>query len=311
MAGPRRLLPLNALRAFEAAARHLSFTRAAEELSVTPGAISQHVRQLEDHAGSPLFRRDGRGLELTDTGRAALPLLREGFERLIDASALLREPPKRKQLSVSVAPSFAAKWLMPRMDGFHAAHPDVEVWISADMEIADLAEGPVDVAIRYGRGQYPNVLAERLLAEVVLPVCSPKLVEGRNPIRRPEDLERHTLLHDQSLDKDPSCPDWAMWLKARGVESLDPRKGPRFNQSAMVIEAAVMGRGVGLAKRSLAQTDIEAGRLVAPFADGSTTVDFAYWVVLPRNRPLSIGAELFVAWLKREAVDYENSMGRL
>lgn len=311
MATPRRLLPLNALRAFEAAARHLSFTRAAEELSVTPGAISQHVRQLEDHAGAPLFRRDGRGLELTETGRAALPLLREGFERLIDASALLREPPRRKQLSVSVAPSFAAKWLMPRMDSFHAAHPDVEVWISADMEIADLTEGPVDVAIRYGRGQYPNVLAERLLSEVVLPVCSPKLVDGRNPIRRPEDLERHTLLHDQSPEKDPSCPDWAMWLKARGVDSIDPRKGPRFNQSAMVIEAAAMGRGVGLAKRSLAQADIEAGRLVAPFADGSTAIDFAYYVVLPRNRPLSTGAELFVGWLKREAVDYENSMGQL
>jgi len=311
MAGPRRLLPLNALRAFEAAARHLSFTKAAEELHVTPGAISQHVRQLEDHAGGALFRRDGRGLELTETGRAALPLLREGFERLLDASALLREPPRKRQLSVSVAPSFAGKWLMPRMERFHTEHPDVEVWISADMEIADLSEGAVDVAIRYGRGQYPDVIAERLLQETVLPVCSPALLEGKNPIRSPKDLAQHTLLHDLSIDQDPSCPDWAMWLKARGVSSVDPRRGPRFNQSALVIEAAVMGQGVGLAKRSLAQADLEKRRLVAPFADGSTTVDFAYHVVLPRNRPPSAGAQLFVEWLKREAVAYENNMDQL
>ena len=311
MAGPRRLLPLNALRAFEAAARHLSFTKAAEELHVTPGAISQHVRQLEDHAGGALFRRDGRGLELTETGRAALPLLREGFERLLDASALLREPPRKRQLSVSLAPSFAGKWLMPRMERFHTEHPDVEVWISADMEIADLSEGAVDVAIRYGRGQYPDVIAERLLQETVLPVCSPALLEGKNPIRSPKDLAQHTLLHDLSIDQDPSCPDWAMWLKARGVSSVDPRRGPRFNQSALVIEAAVMGQGVGLAKRSLAQADLEKRRLVAPFADGSTTVDFAYHVVLPRNRPPSAGAQLFVEWLKREAVAYENNMDQL
>ncbi|MBS0295553.1 MAG: transcriptional regulator GcvA [Proteobacteria bacterium] len=311
MAGPRRLLPLNALRAFEAAARHLSFTKAADELHVTPGAISQHVRQLEDHAGGALFRRDGRGLELTETGRAALPLLREGFERLLDASALLREPPRRRQLSVSVAPSFAGKWLMPRMERFHAEHPDVEVWISADMEIVDLSEGAVDVAIRYGRGQYPDVIAERLLQETVLPVCSPALLEGKNPIRSPKDLAQHTLLHDLSIDQDPSCPDWAMWLKARGISSIDPRRGPRFNQSALVIEAAVMGQGVGLAKRSLAQADLEKRRLVAPFADGSTTVDFAYHVVLPRNRPPSAGAQLFVEWLKREAVAYENNMDQL
>jgi LysR family glycine cleavage system transcriptional activator len=311
MAGPRRLLPLNALRAFEAAARHLSFTRAAEELSVTPGAVSQHIRQLEDHAGGPLFRREGRGLELTDTGRAALPLLREGFERLLDASALLREPPRRRQLAVSVAPSFAAKWLMPRMDRFHELHPDVEVWISADMEIVDLSEGPVDVAVRYGPGDYPGLVAERLLTETVLPVCSPALLSGENPIRTPQDLARHVLLHDMSPDKDPSCPDWAMWLKARGAAGVDPRAGPRFNQSALVIEAAIRGRGVGLAKRTLAQADLEAGRLVAPFADGSTTIDFAYHVVLPRNRPASASTTLFVDWLKAEAVAHENSMDQL
>jgi LysR family glycine cleavage system transcriptional activator len=311
MAGQRRLLPLNALRAFEAAARHLSFTKAADELSVTPGAISQHVRQLEEHAGGALFRRDGRGLELTETGRAALPLLREGFERLLDASALLREPPRRRQLSVSVPPSFAAKWLMPRMDSFHAEQPDVEVWISADMTIVDMSEGAVDVAVRYGAGKWPGVSVERLLSETVLPVCSPALLEGKHPIRAPKDLAHHALLHDLSVDRDPSCPDWAMWLQARGVTGVDGRRGPGFNQSALVIEGAVMGRGVGLAKRTLAQADLEARRLVAPFADGSTAIDFAYHVVLPRNRPVSAGAHRFVEWLKREAVAYENNMDQL
>lgn len=310
MAGPRRLLPLNALRAFEAAARHLSFSRAAEELAVTPAAVSQQIRLLEEHAGGPLFRRQGRGLELTDTGRAAFPPVREGFERLLDASALLREPPKRRQLSVSVAPSFAAKWLMPRMDQFHAEHPDIEVWISADMEIADLSEGAVDVAVRYGRGNYPGLVSHRLLAETVLPVCSPTLLD-RNPIRTPGDLARHTLMHDLSMDADPSCPDWAMWLKARGADSIDGRRGPRFNQSALVIEAAVMGRGVGLAKRALAEADLRSGRLVAPFADGSTAIDFAYHVVLPRTRPSSVSTAIFVDWLQRQAIAHENSMGQL
>jgi LysR family glycine cleavage system transcriptional activator len=311
MSGPRRLLPLNALRAFEAAARHLSFSRAADELSVTPGAVSQHIRQLEDHAGAPLFRRNGRGLELSDTGRAALPLLREGFERLLDASALLREPPKRRQVAVSVAPSFAAKWLMPRLDRFHDAHPEVEVWIAADMEVADLNDGSVDVAVRYGPGEYPNVIHERLLGEAVLPVCSPELMNGPNPIRQPSDLARHVLLHDVSLDTDPSCPDWAMWFKARGVTGVDPRRGFRFNQSALVIEAAIMGRGVGLAKRTLAQRDLDAGRLVAPFADGGAEIGFAYHIVQPRNRRPTDSTAAFVAWIKREAADHENAMHQL
>jgi LysR family transcriptional regulator, glycine cleavage system transcriptional activator len=311
MAMPRRLLPLNALRAFEAAARHLSFSRAADELSVTPAAVSQQIRQLEELTGMTLFDRNGRGLDLTETARAALPQLSEGFQRLAEASNLLREPPRRRQVSVSVAPSFAAKWLVPRMDRFQEAHPEVEVWISADMELANLSEGAVDVAVRYGPGHYENLTAERLIAEAVLPVCSPRMVNGARPIRNPADLAGHVLLHDLSPDLDPSCPDWPMWLKARGVLGVDPRPGPRFSQSALVIEAAVMGRGVALAKRTLAQADLESGRLVAPFADGSTTIDFAYHVVTAPERPPSAGTQAFIGWLKREASDHENRLGQL
>lgn len=307
----RPLLPLNALRAFESAARTLNFSRAADELSVTPGAVSQQIRLLEDMVGGPLFLREAKGLQLTDLGRGAVPLLREGFERLMDASAMLREPPRRRQVSISVAPSFASKWLMPRMDDFHAAHPEIEVWISADMEPVVLGEGKADLAVRYGPGDYPGHVVERLMTETVLPVCAPGLLEGEKPIRKPVDLIGHTLLHDMSNDADPTRPDWPMWLKARRVKHADARRGSRFNQSDLLIEAAVAGRGVALAKRTLAQADLEAGRLVAPFADGSEAVGFAYHVVMPRDRPASTSALAFVAWLKKQAVHHDNSMGGL
>lgn len=307
----RPLLPLNALRAFESAARHLNFSRAAEELFVTPGAVSQQIRLLEEAVGGQLFLREARGLQLTELGRVAVPLLREGFDRLMDASALLREPPRRRQVSVSVAPSFAAKWLMPRMDDFHTAHPEIEVWISADMEPVDLHEGTVDLAIRYGPGGYGGHSTERLMIETVLPVCSPRLMKGRHPIATPADLVHHNLLHDVSPDLDPSRPDWAMWLKARQVCGADPRRGSRFNQSSLLIEAAVSGHGIALAKRTLAQADLAAGRLVAPFPDGSEAVGFAYHVIVPRDRPASPGAAAFVAWLKRQAVDHDNNMDQL
>jgi len=307
----RPLLPLNALRAFEAAARHLNFSRAADELAVTPGAVSQQIRLLEDIVGGPLFVREARGLQLTDLGRASVPLLREGFERLMDASSLLREPPRRKQVSISVAPSFASKWLMPRMDDFHAAHPEIEVWISADMEPADLSEGKVDLAVRYGPGDYPGHKVERLLTETVLPVCAPALMASDHPIRTPADLVRHPLLHDMSNDGDAGRPDWPMWLKARGVRHPDPRRGSRFSQSGLLIEAAMAGRGVALAKRTLAQADLASGRLVAPFADGSEAVGFAYFVVQPRDRPPSPSTVAFAAWLKKQAVDHDNTMGQL
>jgi len=307
----RPLLPLNALRAFESASRHLNFSRTADELSVTPGAVSQQIRLLEQIIGGPLFTREARGLQLTELGRAATPLLREGFERLMDASAILREPPLNRTVAISVAPSFASKWLMPRMDDFHAAHPDIEVWISADMEPVTVGKGKVDLAIRYGPGDYPGHAVERLLTETVIPVCSPSLMEAPHPIRTAEDLTRHTLLHDMSEDGDASRPDWAMWLKARHASHADARRGSRFDQSSLLIEAAAAGRGVALAKRTLAQADLATGRLVAPFPDGSQVLGFAYFVVLPRDRPVSPGTRAFVTWLKKQAIDYDNNLDQL
>lgn len=305
MATEDRLPALNALRAFEAAARHLSFTRAAEELNVTPGAISQQIRHLEEFAGAPLFRRTGRQVLLTDAGQAALPLLSNAFEMMSEAVHHMRAPARRDRLMVSAAPSFAAKWLAHRLEKFQQDNPEAEVWISPDMSLTDFNNSDIDLAIRYGTGVYEGLRSEKIMSESVLPVCSPDLLEGDTPLRLPQDLAQHVLLHDESPENDSSRPDWAHWLSARGVNDIQSNKGPRFTQSSLVVEAAAAGRGVALAKRAIAAGDLERGRLVAPFADGSSDIDWAYWVVWPKWRTPSKLARSFMKWLKDEAAAEE------
>ena len=302
---PDRFPPLNALRAFEAAARRLSFTKAAEELNVTPGAISQQIRQLEDFAGTPLFKRTGRSVLLTDAAQACLPMVHEAFEKIAEAGRQMRQPARRGRVMVACAPSFAAKWLAPKLDNFHQSHPGIEAWLSADMQLTDFNSADADIAIRYGTGDYEGLKSEKLLEETVLPVCSPQLLHGADAIRKPADLGAHTLIHDESPENDPSCPDWSSWLAARNITGVDATRGPRFNQAVLVIEAATNGRGVALAKRAIAQAELDAGRLVAPFADGSTAIDFSYWIVWPRGRHLSPDVRAFIAWVKNEAARSE------
>ncbi len=295
----RRLPPLNALRAFEAAARHLSLSKAAEELSVTPAAISHQIRTLEDHLGVALFRRDGRALLLTDAGQACLPGIREGFDRLASAIDEIDSLGMAGVLTVSVAPSFAAKWLLPRLDRFQVKHPEIDVRVSASMQLTDFSRDDVDMAIRYGGGRYPDLVVERLLEESVFPVCSPGLLKDKGALENPEGLRHHTLLHDDSPDNDESCPTWEMWLKAAGVTGLDASRGPRFNQSSLVIEAAMLGRGVALAKATLATADLAEGRLVKPF-EVSAPVHFAYYVVCPKAKLNLPKVALFRDWLRLE-----------
>jgi LysR family glycine cleavage system transcriptional activator len=302
----RRLPPLNALRAFEAAARHLNFSRAADELAVTPGAVSQQIQNLEDYVGAALFKRTPKGLLLTDAAQTALPALREAFDRLAEAASLLTAAVDGRRLTVTVAPSFAAKWLVPRLGRFEEAHPQVDVWLSAGMEVVDFASGEIDLAIRYGTGRYPGLEVVKLMSETVIPVASPAFLEA-NPLDVPEDLARHTLLHDGSPDADESCPDWAMWLAARGIKGVDGARGPRFNQSSLVIEAAVGGRGVALAKRALAQADLDAGRLVAPLQI-TTEVDFAYFVVHPKAKGRLPQVKAFVSWITAQAAAHEAAL---
>ena len=305
----RRLPPLNALRAFEAAARHLNFSRAADELSVTPGAVSQQIQNLEDYIGASLFKRTPRGLLLTDGAQTALPALREAFDRLAEAASLLTAAVDGRRLTLTAPPSFAAKWLVPRLGRFEQAHPQVDVWLSADMDLVDFAGGDIDLAVRYGAGAYPGLETQRLMQETVIPVTSPETAAA-NPLNAPSDLARHVLLHDGSPDADESCPDWQMWLAARGIKGVDGSRGPRFNQSSLVIEAAMAGRGVALAKRALAQDDLDAGRLVAPMAI-STNVDFAYYVVHPKAKARLPQVKAFVAWLLAEAAAHDEAMANL
>ena len=302
----RRLPPLNALRAFEAAARHMNFSRAADELSVTPGAVSQQIQNLEDYIGGPLFKRTPKGLLLTDAAQTALPALREAFDRLAEAASLLTAVEEGRRLTVSVAPSFAAKWLMPRLGRFEAAHPEIEVWVNTGLELVDFASGEIDLAIRYGSGRYPGLEVTHLLSETVSPVASPGLLD-EHPLGQLADLAGVTLLHDGSPDADESCPDWAMWLAARGVKGVDGARGPRFNQSSLVIEAAVNGRGVALAKQTLAQADLDAGRLVQPFED-ATAVDFAYFIVHPKAKARLKQVRAFTAWVLAEAQAHERAL---
>ena len=302
---PDRLPPLNALRAFEAAARLLSFTKAADELNVTPGAISQQIRHLEEFAGAPLFRRTGRQVLLTETGQAALPLLTGAFDQMVEAAHLMRTPAKRNRLMVSCAPSLAAKWLAHRLDRFQSSFPEAEIWVSADAALADFAIPDIDLAIRYGPGGFDELKSDKLIDERVMPVCAPELLSGDKAIRSPADLALHTLLHDQGPEQDPSCPDWSEWLKSHNVKGVDGSRGLRFNQSAVVVEAAVAGRGVALAKAAIAKADLENGRLVAPFPDGTVELNYAYWVVWPKGRTQSPVARAFIKWLKDEAASDE------
>ena len=307
----RRLPPLNALRAFEAAARLESFSRAADELAVTPGAVSQQIRQLEDQVGVQLFVREGRAMRLTEAGKAAAGVTTEAFSGLAHAVELMRRPAQRRRLTVSVAPSFAGKWLAPRLAFFQEAHPGIEVWISADRERADLAAGAADLAIRYGPGGDRTLNEDLLLSEDVLPVCAPALLEHHLPLRRPADLVHHTLLHDSSPETEVDGADWASWFKSHGVASVPLDSGVRFNQSALVIDAAVAGRGIALAKRALAQNDLAAGRLVSLFADGAVAVRSAYHIVTARNRPVDADTQVFIAWLKSEASRHVDSVDEL
>jgi len=303
----RHLPPLNALRAVEAAARHMSISLAANELNVTPAAISHQIRLLEDHIGLPVFVRSGRGLALSDAGAAGLRDLREAFARLSAAMDAIDSLGEAGILSVSVAPSFAAKWLLPRLGSFQRTHPEIDVHVSASMQLADFAKDGVDIAIRYGGGTYTDVVVKKLLKESVIPVCSPEFLATHGPLRSADNLVGLTLLHDDSPDNDPSCPTWEMWLRAASMPQIDATRGPRFNQSSLVIEAAVLGRGVALAKTALAAQDLRSRRLVQPLPS-SMTVDFAYYIVAPRAKLNLPKVSHFIAWLESQVVPDEQQL---
>ena len=304
-----RLPPLSALRAFEAAARRLSFSAAAAELGVTPAAISHQVARLEREIGRPLFRRLNRAVQLTDSGRAALPALSEGFERLAEAVAQARGGDAQRILTVTTSPGLAAKWLMPRVEGFRERHPDIDLRIDASMRLVDFQREDVQVGIRYGAGRYPGLQVEKLAPSEAFPVCAPALARGARGLRAPADLARATRIHDESPSGDPSYPDWAMWLRAAGVAGIDATRGPRFTAVNLAVDAALAGRGVMLGRSVFVADDLAAGRLVRPFGE-SLPLEFSVHLVMPPQNARLPKVRAFRDWILAEARAMATAPGR-
>lgn len=300
MPAPARLPPLNALRAFEAAARHRSLVAAARELHVTPAAISHQVKALEADVGVPLFRRLPRGVALTEAGRAMLPELAKGLDHFRRAVRGAAAGGTAGELRVTVLPSFAQLWLMPRLGRFLAAYPEVELVILGSSEVVDLARSDIDLAIRYGGGRWPGLWSRLLFAEETFPVCAPALLDGPPPLRRVEDLRRHRLLHDWNITSGEAWLTWAAWLGHIGLGDIDPQAGLRLSDSVMLMEAAVRGLGVAVGRTSLAGGHLAAGRLVRPFAL-TRPADFAYHVACVEGAEARPRLRAFVDWLIEEA----------
>ena len=269
----RRLPPLNALRVFETAARHLSFTRASEELYVTQAAVSHQIKALEEYLGIKLFRRQNRALFLTEEGQSYFLDIKDTFTSLVDATERLFARGSKGSLTVSLSPSFAIQWLVPRLALFSDLYPDIDVRIKAvDMDDGSLTDD-VDVATYYGRGKWKDFHAEKLHTEYLVPVCSPLLLLNPNkPLKTPSDLTLHTLLHDTSRR------DWTEWFKQVNISGINVNQGPIFSHTSMVLQAAVHGQGVALGHSVLAQPEIDAGRLVLPFTQVLVSKN-AYYVV--------------------------------
>ena len=285
-----RLPSLNGLRAFEAVARHLSFTRAAEELAVTQTAVSHQIRRLEDQLGRKLFDRRGRVLSLTRAGQDYVPAVRAAFDKLRGATDKLLRADGAGRLTVSTLPSLAAKWLVPRLPGFQEAHPEIDVRIATSVALVDFRRDDVDVAIRYGHGDWPGLRADWLMTEETFPVCAPALRDGAPPLRRPADLARHTLLHMSVRD------DWHQWLTAAGEEGVDVTRGHTFDTHVALLQAAIDGLGVALGRTPFVEADLAAGRLVAPFQVTLPT-EAGFYVVAPTATADRPPVPAFREWL--------------
>ena len=288
-------LPLNGLKAFEAAARHLSFTRAADELHVTQAAVSHQVKTLEQRLGVKLFRRLPKSLRLTDEGQALLPELRDAFERIARALNRVTSAQGAAALSVSTLTTFALTWLVSRLPRFQARHPDIEVRLNTTGRLVDFAREDVDLAIRHGDGNWAGLDVVRLCSEQLFPVCSPKLVSGRNRITKGADLLKFPLLR---LD---NWNNWSRWFDAAGV-AAPVTQGPVLNRASMLIDAAVDGQGIALARTTLAAWDLINGRLVKPI-DVSLRMSNTYWIVCPKATSALPKITIFREWLLAEAAD--------
>jgi LysR family transcriptional regulator, glycine cleavage system transcriptional activator len=296
-----RLPPLSALRAFEAAARLQSFSKAADELNVTPAAISHQIHALEEDLGVGLFERRNRAVELTASARVLLPGLSEAFSGMQTSVRRLRAHNDTGTLNVTASPSFAGKWLVQRLHRFQEQYPEIDVRISATDALVDLMRADFDIAIRYGTGRYPGLVVELLLKNEVFPACSPALLRSGPPLETPADLRHHALIHDQQVDRDPLAPTWSMWLKAAGVDDAPGTHGGlSFSTNVLALEAALAGHGVTLAYSTTAAVDIAAGRLVRLFSLSLPDL-FAYYIATAPGALERPKVKAFRDWLRKEA----------
>jgi LysR family glycine cleavage system transcriptional activator len=306
-------LPLQALRVYEAAARHLSFKRAAEELHVTPAAVSHQIKALEGQLGVALFRRLTRALELTETGKAMLPKVQEGLGGLALAVESASADSPRRGLRVTLPPSFATRWLMPRLRGFTSAHPEIDLTITTRLATIDstdpgtlesdlmpLREDQGDVQIRFGTGQYPGLLSDLIFPVDYVAICSPDLLAAKRPLRHPKDLRYHVLIHDDTIPQRSERPSWPEWLKSAGVTDVASERGPHFANSGLALEAAKDGLGVALALRPLIAREVAAGHLAILF-DIAMPARYAYYLVTPRASAERPEVRLFRNWVLTEA----------
>jgi len=292
---PQRSPPLGTLRAFRAAAHCLSFTRAAQELHVTQAAISHQIKSLEESLGVALFVRGNRSLSLSDQGTQFLPYIDQMFLLLDQGLKQVSAKDNGATLTVTLLPSFASRWLVPRLGLFLKANPNIDFRLAPSRNITNFQTEDIDLAIRYGSGSYPGLLSIHLMDEEIFPVCSPSLMLGKSALGTPDDLRHHVLLHDDGHG------DWRKWLVAANVTQVDPGKGPVYTDSAMAVQSAIEGDGVALARSQLVKDDIARGLLIKPF-DITQPSNFSYYIVYPEERSPSPPMQAFISWLQDQAM---------
>lgn len=298
----RQIPGLSALKAFDAAARLLSFTKAGSELNVTPAAVSHQIKELEDQIGAPLFQRTSRSMRLTPEGEILRAAVTESLDSLTRALQRIRKLQNNVRLNVTASPSITAKWLVPRLDRFLEKVPGADVRIDVSQSVLDFERDDIDVAIRFGTGNYPGLKVDMLFQEMVFPVCSPKLLTGKYPIREPRDLLHHNLIHLEYQAQGAVWPNWRMWMLAAGIREFDDTSGLHFSQTALVLQAAIEGQGVALGESALVAGDLAAGRLVKPFELAlKTPPQFAYYVISPIATAGTPIIKAFREWILSEA----------
>ena len=297
----RHIPGLQSLKAFDASARHLSFTKAAQELNVTPAAVSHQIKQLEEAIGVPLFQRTSRHMQLTRQGLILKPAIADALDGLTKALQRIRQTDNPKQVRVTASPSIAAKWLVPRIDRFLDSVPGADVRIDVSSSVLDFDRDDVDVAIRFGDGNYPGLQVDKMFHDVLFPVCSPAMLQRGKPLREPRDLLQHTLIHLEYEAQGAVWPNWRMWMLAAGVKDFNDTRGLHFSQTSLAIQAAIDGHGIALGDSTLVGDDIAAGRLVKPFELSlRSPAQFAYHLITLRDlagRPMT---KAFRDWIIAE-----------